>query len=410
MKDNLRKTSVPDGMRDLIYDEAALLNETVNKLEEVYKRNYYRPVITPGIEYLEVLDCGAISVDTMYKLSDTSGKLIALRGDNTTPIARIAATKLYGDTEKIPQKIYYSQNVFRYGKDYTGRRNEITQSGIEIIGASGLKSDICAISTALEALEAIGLNFKLEIGHVGFYNSLVDELDMTDEEKAEIRRFVEAKNYVSLNFMKDQGVSDSDKKKELFDRIRRVPLLFGNEEVFSKATALASGNTGAADAVEHVKRLYDIMRCAGYEEEMIVDFGIVHELDYYSGIVFRGYVEGAGEAVLSGGRYDGFIGNFGKDIPATGFAINVSALAEALMKKEKEKEKSDEVRNDVLIFFEPEDFPRARRFREEMIAGGRGCEYSQSDDLLDTIEYARLNKIRTVAIINRDTIELKELY
>ncbi len=415
MKYNKRKTSVPDGMRDLIYDDAALLNATVKKLEEVYERNYYRPVITPGIEFLEVLDCGAISADTMYKLSDTSGRLIALRADNTTPIARIAATKLGEDTKKIPQKIYYSQDVFRCDKDYTGRRNEIRQSGVEIIGPGGLKSDICAISTALEALEAIGLPYKLEIGHVVFYNSLVDELDMTSEEKEELRRYVEAKNYVSLSFLKDSGADDgengkkSEKRKELYDRIRKVPLLFGNEEVFGKAKAVAGSNENASAAVEYVKNLYDIMQSAGYTNEIMVDFGIVHEIDYYTGIVFRGYVEGAGEAVLSGGRYDGFISNFGKDIPATGFAINVSAVSDALMKINKKNEK-DEVRNDVLIYFEPEDFPRARRFRSEMIAGGRGCEYSHADNILDSIEYARVNKIRTVAIINRDTIELKELY
>ena len=105
--------------------------------------------------------------------------------------------------------------------------------------------------------------------------------------------------------------------------LRRLPYLFGGAEVLDEADTLSGGS----DALDYLRDLYGELKHAGYGEHIRFDLGLVHQIDYYTGVVFRGYVEGAGDAVLSGGRYDKLVGAFGRPAQATGFAVDVDAVA-----------------------------------------------------------------------------------
>ena len=385
--------SVPEGTRDIIFSEAKLEREISERLADVFEAAGFSEIRTPAVEYYDVFDYPgqAISQDEMYKLTDSSGNLIVMRADNTTPVARIAATRL--QSERLPLMIRYCQNVWRISRGYSGRRSEILQSGAEHIGAGGMKGDLICLSLALDALRSLGAEYKLELGCVGYYDALIRSLPLTDEEKSEVRRYVDAKNTVKLAAI-GRKLRGSDASKG-FDRIRRLPLLYGGGEVFKEAEALAHDNEDALGALAYLRGLYDALCSAGFGDRVIIDLGMVHSIDYYTGTLFAGYIEGAGEPVLRGGRYDNLIDNFGREnIPAIGFAINVSLAADAL------RSGADaETAPDVIIHFGGDDIKEALKQADMLRRDGLCAALSCFDTPAQTLEYARERGINNTIII-----------
>lgn len=380
---NFNKT-IPEGTRDLIYKEAKLYDKISSDFAKIYEAAGFSLISTPAVENYDLF-CEvnrSLSQESIYKLTDNSGRLLVIRPDNTTPIARVVATKL--KNAPLPQKLYYNQNIYRINSENSGMRNEILQSGIELVGAGGIKSDLLSIVTALEILKSIGLDFKLEIGHVGYFNALIAEMELSEEEAMSVRAFVEAKNFVSLNMFH---------KKLQSDTIRRLPLLYGGEDVFDEAEKLAKGNSDALAALSYVKTLYDTLKGAGYEKYIMVDMSMVHKFDYYTGTVIRGYIDRAGEPVLKGGRYDKLLEKFDYDVPATGFGINVCAVADALIKSERMAELKAA---DAIIHYSPETMGAAIELMNSYRESGKICELSIFNTASETEEYAKKMKIGKV--------------
>lgn len=368
---------MPDGMRDLVYEDCLRCREIGRRLSEVYESGGFREAATPTLEYLDVFDSGssALSRERMYKLTDNSGRLLALRADNTLPIARVAATKLIGE---MPALLYYNQSIFAVQGENSGRRGEIIQSGVELLGAPLPRGDLLCILTAVKAMRSLGLPYKLELGHVGFFNALQNEFSLSEDGRRNLRRLVNAKNAVSLGGFSGLG------KTEL-DRIRRLPLLYGGSEIFAEAEAVANGNSDANQALDYVKTLYARLSEAGLAEDVILDLGIVHEIDYYTGAVLRGYIEGVGEPILSGGRYDGLLAGFGYNVPATGFAVNVGAVADRIAKTEG---RGCYPPPDVLVHYPENKFAEAVIMAKTLADGGKRCELSCFSELEQSQSYA----------------------
>lgn len=376
--------TIPEGTRDLLFAEADLYQRLEQKFTAIFEKAGFDRVETPTIENYGLISTvnRSIRQENMYKLTDNTGKLMALRPDNTTPIARVAATKLRNSG--LPQKLFYNQNIYRINSDYSGKRNEILQSGIELIGAPGLKADLLCITTALESLRSLGLKYKLEIGHAGFFNSLLNSYGLSDEDDAKLRGYIETKRYV-----KDQG-----KRSGLPDeRLRKLPQLFGGAEIFTDAETVAAGNDEACAALEYVKKLYNLLIAAGYEEYIMIDLDIVPKFDYYTGVLFRGYIDNAGEPILKGGRYDKLLATFGYDVPATGFAINVCAAADALIKTEKVL---TEKTADVILHYDENSFKKAIERKKWYNEQGLVCELSTFDNIEETNNYANRMNIKKV--------------
>jgi len=383
--------NIPDGTSDIIFDKALYIKKAVDGFRKIYEELGYREIITPTIEYYDVFDftCQPIVQEMMYKFSDNNGRLLVLRPDGTTPISRVVSTKLR--EEEKPIKIFYNQNVFRINTDYSGKKNEQSQSGIEIIGVDGLKADILYIETALQVLKSTGLNFKLEIGHMGFYKAIVDSLNLSDKDKETIRLYIESKN---TNEIRLDVVDVENSPEKIYDIIRIIPQLFGSYEVIDKARILAGGNEEALAALDYLYKLYNVFDKAGYSENIIIDLGIVHEIDYYTGCVISGYVEGIGENVLSGGRYNNLIANFGIDLPATGFAVNVNLIAKALENAGMicETPKADEI-----IHYSVNNYCAVIKYIKNN--KDKKIEISCFDELSDTMAYAKKNGIDKIVEI-----------
>lgn len=311
----------PEGSRDFLFEECDDRKKVESTLSALYKERSYRKVITPAIEYFDVFnsDNVGIEADEMYKLTDNFGRTTVLRPDNTMPIARLVATRL--NKEDFPVRLYYNQNVFVRNKALAGRTNEIAQSGIELIGDGSLEADLEAISMAVEALKRSNLNsFTVEIGHAGFFNAILDKMNLSKTQKADICKLIEGKNYAALNDLL-AALGDTAETRVL----HKLPRLFGGIEVLEEAKKLYKSENSNA-ALEYIKTVYNKLCGLGIEKNIMIDLGMVNRSNYYTGVIFRGYAEGSGVTVLSGGRYDNLISEFGLDAPAIGFAVDVNAL------------------------------------------------------------------------------------
>lgn len=313
--------NVPDGTRDLIYEEVLAQRCLRQEIETLFSQLGYSPVVTPTLEFYDIFDHDrrAIQETSIYKFTGPDGRLLALRPDNTAPIARLVSTKLR--EANLPLTLCYSQTIFRLSAAYNAKRSEILQCGVEILGGDKRDGDLRALFTALETLKLSGESFKLEIGHAGFFEALIRDEDLSEEQKAHLRSYIAAKHSGGYDFCLGQT---SPRAVEL---ARLLPRLCGGREVLEKAYRLAQGNAAACAILDELAWLYDAFWQAGLGDKIMIDLGIVQSIDYYTGLVFRGYVEGIGEAVLSGGRYDRLLEQFGKSMPACGFAVNVSELA-----------------------------------------------------------------------------------
>lgn len=321
------KLTTPEGTKDYLFDEAVTRSQVTRKLQDLFKNGGYTEVITPGVEYLDVFLAKGhgTPIEEMYKLSDESGKMMALRPDSTTPIARLCATRLRD--EPLPLRLYYRQPVYSSPKTLSGKRSEVLQAGIELVGAAGKEADIEALSLAVSALQSVGCSgMRLEIGHIGLFNRLMELVSPNEEIRELLRGLIEDKNYPALNDVLDKL---GDNKYIL--ALKQLPRLFGGDEIFAKADALFAGDEILEKVLRSVHDLYTAL-CEKYpQSDISLDFGIVNRLDYYTGVVFKGYLEGyTGEAALSGGRYDNLMAAFGRDMCAIGFAVNVDAACAAL--------------------------------------------------------------------------------
>ena len=338
---------------------------------DLFRRRGYAEVITPEVEFYDLFvhSGSPLPQETMLKIIDRSGKIMVMRPDSTTPIARLAATKL--KTLPLPQRLYYDQTVFRSGNAHEGGSSEIAQCGVEMLGATGKKADLEMITLAVDALRACGLDgFHIEVGHVGFYQNLASRMKMPQEEQERMRQLIEGKNYAVLNDFLEPYTAQPD-----CAALRRLPYLFGGAEVLEEARALA----GDCPSLDYLEQLYGELCQAGYGDYVRFDLGLVHQIDYYTGVVFRGYATGAGAPVLSGGRYDNLVELFGRRAEATGFAVDVDAVGGCL--------EVDVPRLLTVIHYESGCLGRALEVMDRLPAGT--CELSPCRTLSSTMNLAK---------------------
>ncbi len=315
----------PQGSKDLLFEECDDRRRVESVLSALFKENNYRKVMTPTIEYFDVFNSDNLGIEAeeMYKLSDNQGRTTVLRPDNTAPIARLVATRLSKDD--FPVRLYYNQNVYVRNKQLAGRTDEIEQSGIELIGDGSMDADIEVISMAYEALKRNEVkSFKLELCHAGFFNAILEKMNLTPSQKADICSFIECKNYSALGDLLDK-LGDTTEAKV----IKKLPRLFGDVNVIEEAKALYNDKT-ANDALDYLKKVYEKLCSLGFKDNILIDLSLVNRSNYYTGVIFRGYAQGSGVTIVSGGRYDNLIAEYGLDAPAVGFGVDVSSLCDIM--------------------------------------------------------------------------------
>lgn len=358
----MKKT--PEGLKDMLYEECTAKAEIERIITDLFTMRGYSRAITPTVEYYDLFDDDMLGIpqEQMYKLTSVSGRIMALRPDMTIPIARLVSTRL--KDVPAPIRLYYTENIFKVNMNGSGHENEITQSGIELIGAKGLAADLEVLDMAVKVFEKCGISdYAIELGHAGFFGSLVRGLGVDDEKKEEIRRSIESKNYAELSLILS-GIDDSPSAKVL----KLLPSLYGGAEILDEAEKLCAGNGEAMEYLDYLRELYSKLSEISPDANINLDLGMVHRNNYYTGVVFRGYINGYGNTVISGGRYDGLMEKFGRPMPATGFAVDNNALISTLIASKGDKLMS---KIDTVIYAE-----RGYEAQAVMLAGNladNGC-------------------------------------
>lgn len=385
----------PDGAYDLLFKECEARRNVETKLVQLFKNHGFSEVVTPSLEFYDVFHESTMEDETMYKLIDAHGRILALRPDNTTPIARVVSTKLKGFAP--PLRLFYNQNVFRISPFLSGRRDEMAQCGVELIGVGGERADVESIALAIAALNGVAPNFRLEIGHVGFFKALIEDLPVETDVKERIRSYIDSKSYASIGSL----LAPYSEKSAACRALTELPHLFGGDDVLERALEIAP-NAQAAETIRYLQDIYETLCDLGWKEHIVIDLGLVQSIDYYTSVVFKGYMHGSGEPVLFGGRYDDLYEKFGLPMPATGFALNVDAIVRAGMGDNK----SD--RADVLVFYTKGYDKAAFAHMEALISSGLICEPSAFEVLEDATDYARKKGIRRIDVVG-DTITTQTL-
>ena len=383
----------PEGTRDLLFEDCLARRKVERTLAELFEGFGYSEVVTPGIEFYDAFSGSARNFrqESLYKLTDSKGRLIVLRPDSTIPIARLAATRL--KDSDTPLRLYYNQSVFSNNALLKGRSDEVVQAGIELIGGDNVKrADYEVLCTAVEALASFDKNnFRLEIGHIGYFKELVAQLNLEDDVIEEIRMLISSKNFPALNDLLDE-IGDNDITRAL----KQLPSLFGGIEVLDKASDIYA-NDKITGILYNLRKVFNRLSSLGYEGKISVDLGIVSHTDYYTGIVFKGYLSEVGQSVLKGGRYDNLIGSFGKEMPAVGFGVNVDSVARHL---EKMGANPHGKPVDAVIFGEKGFVVEAIAYAQKLVREGSKVEHSLFNSFEETVEYARskgISKVITVA-------------
>jgi ATP phosphoribosyltransferase regulatory subunit len=315
----------PLGMRDTLpglYETKSMARESI---KSEMKRWGFQFIETPALEYYETVGTASAILDQqLFKLLDSQGHTLVLRPEMTAPIARVAASKLL--KEDLPLRLAYSANVYRAQQREGGRPAEFEQIGVECIGDHTISADGEVISLLISSLREAGLpSFQISVGHIGFVQTLFQQILGTEERAQALTKFLYEKNYVGYReHVKKLSLSSIDKQR-LLDFLK----LRGGEEVLSFANDIIEYESGR-EALSQLQQLWEIMVAFGEEDKMKFDLTLISHMSYYTGIVFEVYSHAVGTPIGNGGRYDLLLEKFGKATGATGFALYLDRLLEAL--------------------------------------------------------------------------------
>ena len=382
----------PDGTKDLLFGECEQRSQVTKTLKDLFTAQGYRRVMTPALEFYDVFGKSAakyLPKESMYKLTDHKGRLMVLCPDCTVPVARLTATRLKG--MPMPLRLFYNHNIYRMFPELKGKSTEINQVGIELIGGEKLRSDLEVVELAARCLSTIGNGkYRLELCDIGYFKAIMNSLDVDEDTKEEIRYQIEQKNYASLTDMLEK-YKDSKAAQALL----KLPRLFGGAEVFEKAYELFDEN-GAKESLDYLKGIYEYLQALGLGDRVIIDLGLVNLAEYYTGIIFRGYFHGIGEQVLSGGRYDQLLHDFGVEECSVGFGINVDLASQKVKTVE-------ENIPEVLVFAPDTKFlAKAVHHRRELEDQGMLTENCVFDTMEEAFDYAKMRGIPKVHLVGDD--------
>lgn len=388
MKKNDRIT--PEGTKDFLFEECLTRRYIEQTIGEVFSSRGFHEVVTPSLEFYDVFDpdFSGISQEVMYKMSDRHGRLIVMRPDSTLPIARLTATRLQNLPK--PVRLYYTQPIYRNHPGLTGHSDESVQTGIELLGAKGMRADLDVLATALDALGKCVPGYRLEIGHADFFHTLSKQIPEEENLREDIRDAIEMKNYARLN-----EILDRLPQNESVLALRELPRLFGGEDVFERASLICKGKQLSA-TLSYLRKVFRSISEMDPGCRLMIDLGLVQRNDYYTGMVFSAYVEEFGDAVLLGGRYDNLLEHFGQPTPAIGFAINVDAIAKTLLNR---GNVCPVLPMDILVHGDTGFEVKAQEYTSDLIAKGLRCEASVFDTQDDAIAYAQTSGIKRIDFV-----------
>jgi ATP phosphoribosyltransferase regulatory subunit len=328
----------PSGTRDVLPDEMRELRAISERLRTVFERAGYGEIYTPALEYESVVaarrrrgsaqpgagDGDGDEARPAYRVFDEHGHVLVLRSDMTIPIARVVATR-YTAVEP-PLRFCYLAHAYRGVRPQRGQPREFLQAGLELIGAPAPEGTAEALTVLCAALDAAGLrDYRVGLGDAGLYGTLLESFDVPAERHERVANELVKRNFVGL----EHELAELDLDDDAIALLLRVPQMRGGPDVLDAPAG------PIADAVARIKGVRDLLPQSA-SERVIFDLGLARGLGYYTGAVFEVYDPALGAPIGGGGRYDELLAQFGRPLPAVGFALNVERLHIALTGEERQ--------------------------------------------------------------------------
>jgi ATP phosphoribosyltransferase regulatory subunit len=327
---NQRLLHTPEGVRDIYGKEYARKLSIEKTLHSLIAGYGYEDIQTPTFEYFDVFskEIGTIPSKELYKFFDKEGNTLALRPDFTPSMARCAAK--YFMEEKHPIRFAYQGNTFINTSNLQGKLKEIKQMGAELINDPSVEADGEIIALIVESLKAVGLKeFQVSSGMVEYFKGLCQEAGLDEETEMDLRACISGKNFFAAQeLLMERNVSDPYREILL-----KVADLFNSMTSFEDAKKLVN-NERSLSAIERLEKLDAVLKLYGVADYVSYDLGMLSKYNYYTGVIFKAYTYGVGNAIITGGRYNTLLSRFGKDAPAVGFAIVIDDLMEALSRQQ----------------------------------------------------------------------------
>lgn len=301
-------------------DEMILKNDerAVYRLRSLYRKYGYVPFKMSKFEEYElyVRNKDFLISDRIITFTDTNGKLLAMKPDVTLSII-----KSRDDKRESKQKVYYNENVYRVSGN-THQFKEIMQSGIECIGELDTYDIYEVVMLAGKSLCEISDSCVLDISHLGILNALLSEAGGSDDFRREAAHFIAEKNtHDMIRSCKKYGIGE-----DVTEKIVTLIETYGRPCDVLPALEDICTTDDAVSALNELHVLCELLSKTEIGKYVFIDFSIVGNLNYYNGIVFKGFVDGICEGVLTGGQYDNLMHRMGRDSRAIGFAVYLDLL------------------------------------------------------------------------------------
>ncbi|MDE6608321.1 MAG: ATP phosphoribosyltransferase regulatory subunit [Lachnospiraceae bacterium] len=354
-----RFVHTPEGVRDIYGPEYTRKLAIEATLHTKFRSYGYQDIQTPTFEFFDVFskEIGTTPSKELYKFFDKEGNTLVLRPDFTPSIARCAAK--YFMEETLPVRFCYSGNTFTNTSNLQGKLKEVTQMGVELIGDASVEADAETISLVVDSLLAAGLkDFQVSIGDVEFFRGLCREAGLNADTELALRDLISEKNYFGAEDLLIQEKIPENYRESLL----KVTELFGNYEAIEEAKKFVN-NPVSEEALNRLEKLYERLKTYQADKYISFDLGILSKYNYYTGVIFKAYTYGIGDAIVKGGRYDSLLEKFGKASPAIGFVIVVDDVLEALSRQNIE---IDIQTNDTLVVYSDATFDAALKKSREL--------------------------------------------
>lgn len=278
-----------------------------DQLKNLYRAYGYIPYKMSRFEEydLYVRNKDFLVSDQIITFSDRSGRLLAMKPDVTLSIVKNAP-----EETGVVQKVYYRENVYR---DY----REILQTGLECVGDLGDYEIAEVVLLAAKSLQQLGNRWVLDISHMGLLAAVLNGSGLSWEDQNQAMEYLHRKN--------DHQLKALCGDREVWEKLSVIAACRGGKEALDQIASVLTTEEELRE-LQQLKNLWVILEAAGYADSVRLDFSVGNNMRYYSGVVFRGYLEGIPASVLSGGQYDKLPRKMGRNARAIGFAVYLDLL------------------------------------------------------------------------------------
>ncbi len=311
---------LPEGIHNTLPAQAQTLETLRRQLLDLYRSWGYELVMPPFIEYLDALLIGTgadLELDTFKLIDQLSGRMMGIRADMTPQVARMEAHQLQ---RAVPTRLCYIGTVLRTQPQGLSRSRSPLQVGAELYGHAGVASDIEILRLLLATLATVHLtDLHIDVGHVAIYRSLLAQAQLNAEQSEILFDIVQRKAQPELQ----QCLAEWSIAENLRTPLAHLLELNGNVTVLSQARAvLQTAPPAVHQALDELEQV-----AVATADNIQFDLAELRGYGYHTGLVFNVYVDGYGDAIAQGGRYDDIGKTFGRARPAVGFSTDLKILA-----------------------------------------------------------------------------------